>query len=580
MTFTEIQTAITDRMELTSPEAITRVQSAINRKYREITASLGIKHVSRRATVSSVMGIGASTLTFAGEKVVNIFNRNLTPYKQLDEVTIDELEAQMPFNASDTPSRYAIKTMGANTVTVLLDCTSQTAFALYADVYSAAVTLTGTDTPIFSESYHDILVSAVLIDEYMKKEKPALSKVESDRVDIRMGQLRLWVAVSTTKKGFQGKTKEQNMTFGPGGSGGSGGSNGALSYTQSGLITFDRSTTGAGLPPFAVAAASSAKVTNLDADKLDGSDWNTVGVLPDAGLGLTDVVTNNVTSAKHGLAPKSPADATLFLNGAATPAYAAVKGSDLVLADVATNNVTSAAHGFVPKSPADATKFLNGAATPVFAQVKDADLIFTDVATNNSSAANHGFLKKLSTVATEYMNGAGNWVTIPAPTVIYPPTLTSIINTAALTTFLSWSVPANAMLDGDTIEVIFAVLLKNNKGTAGTMEISLDWGGTAITVTDGAGGFAWSNNAAERKWMFRITMQRVVNDLWVYGPQSTAAIPMDQPNGTNPTVTPGGAVSMTPTFSSLATVALKGTLSAADATFYWKPQTAKVRRTT
>lgn len=56
----------------------------------------------------------------------------------------------------------------------------------------------------------------------------------------------------------------------------------------------------------------------------------------------------------------SPADATKFLNGAALPAYAAVKDSDLALTDITTNNVSITKHGFAPKAPNDATKFLNG----------------------------------------------------------------------------------------------------------------------------------------------------------------------------------------------------------------------------
>lgn len=77
-------------------------------------------------------------------------------------------------------------------------------------------------------------------------------------------------------------------------------------------------------------------------------------------LATTDITTNNVSSTKHGFAPKSPADATQFLNGATTPAYAAVKDSDLSTSDITTNNVSTSKHGFVPKAPNDATKFLDG----------------------------------------------------------------------------------------------------------------------------------------------------------------------------------------------------------------------------
>lgn len=394
MTFTEIQTDIADRLNLTSTEDLARVGRAINRKYKEITASLGIKHTSRRTTVSASMTISVSTLQFTGaEKIVNVFNRNVSPYKQLDEVTVDELEALMPFDASDTPTLYAIKQMAGDTVTILVNCVPQTAFALYADVYSTAATLSGTDEPVFSESYHDILVSAVLIDEYMKVEKPSLSRAEYLRVygdgnntNGRMGELRLWIAVSTTKKDYQGKNNESG-SGGISSSGGSGSSvNGAQSYTQTGNIHFDRSGAGAGTDPFTVAAGS-GKVDNLDADKLDGLD--------------------STAFALAGAAPT--AHATTHKSGGTDP----IKLDELAApTDVTTLNASTTAHGLLKKLSNVATEFFAG--TGVWAAIKDSDLAFTDIATNNSSTTKHGFLKKLSNVATEYMGGDGNWSTPPA----------------------------------------------------------------------------------------------------------------------------------------------------------------------
>jgi hypothetical protein len=84
------------------------------------------------------------------------------------------------------------------------------------------------------------------------------------------------------------------------------------------------------------------------------------GAVTEAKQSLSDVTTANVTSSAHGYAPKSPADATKFLNGATTPAYAQVKDSDLSVSDVTTNNVTISQHGFAPKAPNDSTKFLDG----------------------------------------------------------------------------------------------------------------------------------------------------------------------------------------------------------------------------
>ena len=87
------------------------------------------------------------------------------------------------------------------------------------------------------------------------------------------------------------------------------------------------------------------------------------GAVTEAKIGLADVTTDDVSSAKHGFAPKSPADATKFLNGAATPAYAQVKDSDLSTSDITTNDVSTTKHGFAPKAPNDTSKFLRGDGT-------------------------------------------------------------------------------------------------------------------------------------------------------------------------------------------------------------------------
>jgi hypothetical protein len=92
---------------------------------------------------------------------------------------------------------------------------------------------------------------------------------------------------------------------------------------------------------------------------LNFTQFNAVSA-SDATLTTSDITTNNVSSTKHGFAPKSPADATQFLNGAATPAYAAVKDSDLSTSDITTNNVSTSKHGFIPKLPNDATKYFDG----------------------------------------------------------------------------------------------------------------------------------------------------------------------------------------------------------------------------
>ncbi len=86
-----------------------------------------------------------------------------------------------------------------------------------------------------------------------------------------------------------------------------------------------------------------------------------------------------------------------------------------VATNVTTSNVTSSAHGFAPVAPADATKFLNGAATPAYAQVKDSDLSTTNIATNNATNAKHGFLPILSGNTADTFRGDGTYGGIYAP---------------------------------------------------------------------------------------------------------------------------------------------------------------------
>lgn len=153
-----------------------------------------------------------------------------------------------------------------------------------------------------------------------------------------------------------------------------------------------------------------APKTPADATKfLNGAATAAYAQVKDSDLSTSDVTTNNVTSTKHGFAPKSGADATTFLNGAATPAYAAVKDSDLATTDVTTNNVTSTKHGFAPKSGADATTFLNGAATPAYAAVKDSDLSTSDITTNDVSTTKHGFVPKAPNDTTKFLRGDATW---------------------------------------------------------------------------------------------------------------------------------------------------------------------------
>jgi hypothetical protein len=172
--------------------------------------------------------------------------------------------------------------------------------------------------------------------------------------------------------------------------------------THTGLLTADQVVVGNGTADVKILAGPT------DATKfLNGAATPAFAQVKDSDLSLTNITTNDVTSTKHGFAPVAPADVTKFMNGAATPAYAQVKDSDLSTTNISTNDVTSTKHGFAPVAPADATKFLNGAATPAYAAVKDSDLSLSNITTNDVSTTKHGFCPIAPNDATKFLDGTG-----------------------------------------------------------------------------------------------------------------------------------------------------------------------------
>jgi len=283
MTFTELVTEIKDRLNLSSTEADTRIGRAVNRLYRTVTSAIGLV-VARRTEVNTNTSIGVQTLTFSGiEKVIAVIDKQVTPNRVLEEITYTQLQND-PISTS-SPTKYAIERMGASSVTIKLNAIPQAVFPLYAEGHVTTSTLSGSQEPAFSQSYHDVLIEGVLIDEYKKLEKPGLAQLSKQTYEQRLSDLRMWVAKSAYLDITQGGMKRAAQPI----SGGGGGSapNGGASYTQTGLITFDRSGAGAGSPPFAVVSGS-GKVTNLDADLLDGFSEAAFAKLAD-----NEVITGN-----------------------------------------------------------------------------------------------------------------------------------------------------------------------------------------------------------------------------------------------------------------------------------------------
>lgn len=265
MTFTEIVTEIVEQLNLTSAEATARVGRKVNREYRKITASIGL-NVARRTTVQASVTLGVQTLTFTGiEKITAVSDRSTGVDRFLTPVSVEELK--LGTIGTSPIVYYAINRMNAGSVEILMDIVPQEALTLYADGYETASTLSGAQEPAFPESFHDILIELVCASEYKKKGELVAAKESKDAAEELLADLRYFIAKEAFQDSYQGKLSHSTLLSGEvSGSGGSSSApDGAQSYTQTGLITFDRDP----LAPFAV-TASSAVVTNLDADMLDG----------------------------------------------------------------------------------------------------------------------------------------------------------------------------------------------------------------------------------------------------------------------------------------------------------------------
>lgn len=209
MTFSDVQTEVLDRLALSSSDASTRIGREINKYYKQITTEIGLAQASARpATAQSAnTTIGSQEVTFTSmEKITRVYYLSGSRKVFLDEVTFDELREENPTTA-DTPTRWAVKSYTNDDVVILIDKLAETQYALKADGFAIVATLSGSNTPQFPESFHDILVEAVLVDEYMRMEKFDLSEKSEQRFMKRMSDLRMWAAKSAYLDIQQGRQR-------------------------------------------------------------------------------------------------------------------------------------------------------------------------------------------------------------------------------------------------------------------------------------------------------------------------------------------------------------------------------------
>ena len=126
------------------------------------------------------------------------------------------------------------------------------------------------------------------------------------------------------------------------------------------------------------------------------------------------------------------------------------------------------------------------------------------------------------------------------------------------------------MADGDVIRATLLSLEKNNKGTPETMAAKLNVGAGAQVVLVAAAAFA--DAATEYTTLREVWLQRMGSTVEMghfFATSSFSAAPGQATSAVLGASTPAD-------FTADQTVSLKVTLSAAHATFYIKPQSARV----
>ncbi len=156
------------------------------------------------------------------------------------------------------------------------------------------------------------------------------------------------------------------------------------------------------------------------------------------------------------------------------------------------------------------------------------------------------------------------------PITTYTATLANVINTAAETTVLSFTVPAGTWSDGDPIFVELVDLEKNNSGGPLTFDAKVNVGaGAQVTLGSGVSNNDSATEFVERR-SFTLVRRGSTVDVFPSPPGGTWAVTFGNATGL------GLGTSSPTNFTGANVISLKVTLSGASPNFYIKPQSARV----
>jgi hypothetical protein len=211
MDFLELVSITMQRLNLTSDDAKNRVGDDINRRYKRLTASIGMI-TSRRVTQDITPDPLSSDLpdvTITGmEKVLKITIS--TPdgrVRLLEQSDWDEINNE-PFRRQ-IPRQWAVKKMGPGEVIITLQGypDSPDTTTLHVEGYDIADVLSGSLEPYLPTDFHDILIEGAMSDELRKMEKPELAQMAEQKYEQGLSDLRMFIAKNAYQDIIQGKDK-------------------------------------------------------------------------------------------------------------------------------------------------------------------------------------------------------------------------------------------------------------------------------------------------------------------------------------------------------------------------------------
>lgn len=209
MTADEIVNFVADQLNLSAPDAKSRILKELNVRYRQLTSSIGLI-TTRRAEVSQPMTLNSQFVTFSGvERLDSVFykttHNSVVTNKTIDMITDEEMITETLLKSN--PSKFSLYNVSPTAITIKVNSivTTGTPPTLFAHAFVDASTLTGPSQPAFPESFHDILVHGVEADEYRRKHQNDEAQMSEQKYENRLSDLRMFIAKTAWQDIHRGK---------------------------------------------------------------------------------------------------------------------------------------------------------------------------------------------------------------------------------------------------------------------------------------------------------------------------------------------------------------------------------------